>query len=692
MTTSYPRLSARTARFTLGIPRQLTVTPDGRRVRYLRTDDGVSRTGRLWEHDVESGEERVLVDPDELLDGDEELTPQERARRERTREQAAGIVAYALDDTGRSASFALSGAAHVADLAGGTVRRLPTPAGVIDPRVDPTGRLVAYSADGELRVVGVDGTHDRPLASPESPTQVWGQAEFIAAEEMHRFRGFWWAPDGSALLAECYDDAEVPVWHVADPANPDRPAVEQRYPAAGTTNSDVTLWVVGLDGERVPVQWDRDRYEYVSSASWTAHGEPVVQVMTRDQREARVLAVDVADGSTRVLRELSDPHWIEITAPPRFVDGGSLLTLEDVDGVDRVCLDGEPLGDATWQVRSIVSTHPDAVVVTASQEPTEVQVLRLGRDGSLEPVTGGAAVHGAAVGGDTTVITRSGLDAVGTTVTVHRDGAEPGHVTVASEPAPFEPQVTLMHAGDRSLRTAVLFPRDHVPGSRRLPVLLDPYGGPGAQRVLASARMFLEPQWLADQGFCVIVADGRGSPGRGADWTHAIRDAFAEVTLADQVDALHAVAQEYPDDLDLHRVAMTGWSYGGYLSALAVLARPDVFHAAVAGAPVTEWRLYDTCYTERYLGHPEEQPDVYDRNSLLPLAADLTRPLMLIHGLADDNVVAAHTLRLSSALLAAGKAHTVLPLSGVTHMTPQEEVAENLKLLQVDFLKQHLGM
>jgi dipeptidyl-peptidase-4 len=221
---------------------------------------------------------------------------------------------------------------------------------------------------------------------------------------------------------------------------------------------------------------------------------------------------------------------------------------------------------------------------------------------------------------------------------------------------------------------------------------MDPYGGPHAQRVLASGRMFLEAQWLADQGFCVVVADGRGTPGRGTAWERSILDEFASVTLDDQVAALDAVAAAYPDDVDLARVGITGWSYGGYLSALAVLQRPDVFHAAVAGAPVTEWRLYDTCYTERYLGDPNARPEVYDRNSLLPLAPKLERPLMLIHGLADDNVVAAHTLRLSSALLAAGRAHTVLPLSGVTHMTSQEVVAENLKLLQVKFLKDALGV
>lgn len=193
----------------------------------------------------------------------------------------------------------------------------------------------------------------------------------------------------------------------------------------------------------------------------------------------------------------------------------------------------------------------------------------------------------------------------------------------------------------------------------------------------------------------MIVADGRGAPGRSPGWEKAIRDNFV-LTLDDQIDALHGLAEQgFP--LDLDRVAIRGWSYGGYLAALAVLRRPDVFHAGIAGAPVTDWRLYDTHYTERYLGDPAAQPDVYAANSLvtddgLTEPADPVRPLMVIHGLADDNVVAAHTLRLSSALLAAGRPHEVLPLSGVTHMTPQEQVAENLLLLQVDFLKRSLGM
>jgi dipeptidyl-peptidase-4 len=222
-------------------------------------------------------------------------------------------------------------------------------------------------------------------------------------------------------------------------------------------------------------------------------------------------------------------------------------------------------------------------------------------------------------------------------------------------------------------------------------VLLDPYGGPHHRQVLAARDRFLVSQWFADQGFAVLVTDGRGTPGRGPAWERAVWRDLAGPVLDDQVEALHAVAADHPE-LDLARVAIRGWSFGGYLAALAVLRRPDVFSAAVAGAPVTDWRLYDTHYTERYLGHPAADPDVYRRSSLLADAAKLERPLLLIHGLADDNVVAAHTLRLSGLLLVAGRPHNVLPLSGVTHMAAQEAVAESLLQLQLAFLRDALGL
>ena len=252
------------------------------------------------------------------------------------------------------------------------------------------------------------------------------------------------------------------------------------------------------------------------------------------------------------------------------------------------------------------------------------------------------------------------LGAPGVSVTVRTDdrpGKETQVASLAEQPLLPAPGPGLFTAGEREVRTALLLPSWHQPGSGKLPVLMDPYGGPHMQRVVAAQSAFADSQWFAEQGFAVVVADGRGTPGRGPEWDRAVAGDLAGPVLEDQVAALSAAAARCAD-LDTGRVAIRGWSFGGYLAALAVLRRPDVFHAAVAGAPVTDWRLYDTHYTERYLGHPEENGAAYERCSLLADAAGLDRPLLIIHGLADDNVVAAHTLRLSGALLAAACCRT----------------------------------
>jgi dipeptidyl-peptidase-4 len=690
---SFPRLFARTLRFSLGVPRNLMVVAGGERVLFVRTPTGTSRTGALWAYDLATERERMVADPAVLLGSlDEELSPRERARRERARESGAGIVSYAIDAEGKVASFALSGKVWLADVVHGGARELPTVGAAIDPRVDPLGQRVAYCADDALRLVDADGSDERPLVEPDGEEVVWGQAEFVAAEEMDRDRGYWWSPDGESLLVERYDNTPVQVWYVADPANPDREPVRHRYPAAGTDNADVTLWLVRIGGERVEVRWDHEAYPYLTRVSWSSYGDPVVQVTSRDQKRSRILTVDPSSGEGSLIRELNDDVWLDqVEGVPALGAGGRLVTCEDSKDTRRVCLDGQPVSPPGLHVRTVVAVGDEGVVVTASTEPTEIHLVRISYDGVVTELTSGSAVHSGDSEGGTTVVARGALDADGNRVVVLRDGSEVAELENHQVYAGFRPEVSMLRAGARELRTAVLFPRGHERGSQRLPVVLDPYGGPHAQMVVAASRAFLESQWLADQGFCVIVADGRGTPGRGHAWERTVRDHIAEITLSDQVDALHAVADAYPDDVDLRHVGITGWSYGGYLAALAVLRRPEVFHAAVAGAPVTDERLYDTFYNERYLGHPDEQPEVYAANSLIGDAANLERPLMIIHGMVDDNVVVAHTLRLSSALLAAGRPHTVLPLTGVTHITSHEVVAENLKLLQVDFLKRALS-
>ena len=415
--------------------------------------------------------------------------------------------------------------------------------------------------------------------------------------------------------------------------------------------------------------------------------------MTRDQRHAVVLTADLDEGSTGPVAKFDDPVWVELVqGVPAWTPDGRLVTTVDDPDTRRLALDGVPVSPPGLQVRDVLGVDDAGAVVTATgDDPVDTRVCHIGFDGSVTDLGSATGTHSARTGGPTTVVSSTDLTSVRTRHVVLGDGQERGTLrSVAVDPG-FLPDVTMIRTGERNLATAVLFPRGHVPGSQRLPVLLAPYGGPHGQLVRSSARMFLQTQWLADQGFAVVVADGRGTPGRGPEWEKSVRDEFATVTLDDQVDALAGSGGAYPDDLDTERVGILGWSYGGYLSALAVLRRPDVFHAAVAGAPVTDWRLYDTFYTERYLGHPESQPEVYERNSLLASAAGLERPLLIVHGMVDDNVVVAHALRLSAALLAAGRPHSVLPLTGVTHMASQEEVAENLFLLQVDFLRQALA-
>ncbi|MFD8810073.1 prolyl oligopeptidase family serine peptidase [Streptomyces sp. NPDC059627] len=699
---SFPRRHARTRRFTLGAPRAFTVAPDGSRVAFLRSGSGTDAANSLWILDVPSGAEHLAADPGVLLGGTEEhLSPQERARRERSRESSAGIVGYATDAAVELASFALSGRLFTAELRAGTTRELPVPGPVIDPRPSPDGRHVAYVAEGALRVVGVEGEGDRVLAEPESEQVTCGLAEFIAAEEMGRSRGFWWSPRSDRLLVAHVDDTPVQRWWIADPAHPEREPHHVAYPAAGTANADVRLFVHDLDGGRTEVSWDRARYPYLAHVHWSEAGAPLVLVQARDQRSQLFLAVDPESGATRMVHADEDPTWLELFGGvPCWSPSGQLVRIADEGGARVLAVGERPLTGPQLHIRAVLDVTADDVLVSASAgeeaespEIGEVHVYRVNELG-VERVSQEPGVHTAVRAGGVTVLVSATLNSPGARVQVLRDGKHLATVTSYAEDPGLSPRVTLTEGGARRIPCAVLMPQDYH-GDTPLPVLLDPYGGPHGQRVVAAHNAHLTSQWFADQGFAVIVADGRGTPGRSPAWEKSIRDDLAAIVLQDQVDALQALAADFP--LDLTRVAIRGWSFGGYLAALAALRRPDVFHAAVVGAPVTDLRLYDTHYQERYLGHPAEQPDVYRRNSViddtgLVDAAEPHRPMMIIHGLADDNVVVAHSLRLSSALLAAGRPHEVLPLSGVTHMTPQEQVAENLLLLQLDFLQRALRL
>ncbi len=573
-----------------------------------------------------------------------------------------------------------------------------TPA--LDPGLDPSGHQVAYACEGALRVASLTGDAERQvLGDPHaSPGVSFGLPEFVAAEEMGRHRGYWWSPDGSALLVARVDETPVTTWYIADPANPGSEPARVAYPAAGTANADVSLLLARLDGTVTQVETDRAAFPYLVTVCWERGHDPLVVVQSRDQRRMQILSVDPEHGTTEVLREDGDPNWVDIVpGVPAWMQDGRIVWTGDADDTRRLLL-GAPGGEAVpvtppgLQVRGVLDVDGDTILFQASAEPTEVGLWSHGPQG-LTQVGEGGGIDGGTTAGGTTVVWRRSLDQAGLTVRVYRDGAAAASIdSFAEAPALPEPRPAFLHAGPAQIRTAVLFPSWYRPGSGRLPVLLDPYGGPGAQQVLRSRRQYLASQWFAEQGYAVVIADGRGTPGRGPAWDRAMAGDLAGPALDGQVEALDAACAAHPD-LDRGRVAIRGWSFGGYLAALAVLRRPDLFHAAISGAPVTDWHLYDTHYTERYLGQPEHGDDAYEQSSLisLPERAVVRRPLMLIHGLADDNVVVAHTLRLSGALLAAGYPHSVLPLTGATHMAAQETIRENILLLQLDFLRRSIG-
>jgi dipeptidyl-peptidase-4 len=681
MTSSFPGLVARSQGFTLGRPRRFVVDPDGSRVLFLRSGGGTDPVGRLWSYEVATGAERLLVDAAMLgVAENSPLSERERARRERARDRSAGIGSYATDAAVRTAVFTVAGRLYAVDVATAEVTDLGAREPVAEARIDPTGRTVAYVCEAELRVIGLDGSNDRPLAEPDGPEVTWGLPEHEASESMDRFAGYWWAPDGRSLIAARVDNAPVQVWYVADPARPERPPAALRYPSAGTPNADVSLHVLGLDGNRTAVAWDRAGFEYVTRVVWDAAGLLVV-VQNRRQTVMRVLTADPETGGTTVLRENTDPAWTTIVegVPAHTASGTLLWTVDDGD-TRRLTVDGVAVTPPGLQMEEVLSVDGDTVLFAGRQEPTERHLWTWSpADGTIR-VTTEPGQHGGRRAGGVTVVDAQTLD--GEKVTV--DGHELR--SLAAEP-PIRPVPLLMALGERELRTAVLFPTGHQPGEARLPVLMDPYGGSAAQRAVAARSRYWASQWFADRGFAVVVADGRGTPGRGPRWERARGDDHAGPRLQDQVDALHAAAERF-GDLDLDRVGIRGWSAGGYLAALAVLRRPDVFHAAVAGAPVTDQLLYSSHWQERTLGLPAENAEGYAHGSLIADAPNLRRPLLLIHGMLDDNVLPVHTMKLSAALLAAGRPHTVLPLPGVTHMGTE---VHNLWEFELDFLRKSLN-
>ena len=691
MTDTFPRQYARTQRLTLGEPRNIVVSPDGKRVLFLRSPAGNDTVNSLWLCHTERNTETCIADIRALLSGSntENESAQERARRERAREGAAGIVSFSCDSDVHHAVFAVSGRLFKCDMhhALEIVVNNPAPSTMYDARISPNGKHIAYVRGSALYVCDLQG-NEKCLTPETAPDVTWGVAEFVAAEEMNRQRGYWWSPNSDALVVERVDNSPIELITIADPSQPTAEPQTRRYPFAGTNNARTSLHVIDLEARSTNIAWDAETFEYLTSVQWNKAGL-IISVMSRDQKLLDIRKVHIATGETESLHVERDDKWVELVAGgPLLIAENALVWCGERNGARAILLNNTVITPPHIQVRGIVNANAEHVTFSGNplDQPHVLHAWTVNlATHELVQLTHDDGVHSVAAGGDTTVVRSATMHNPRSRTLVNNH-----HELVNNaEQSLLNVNVSFHRVGKRDISTAIVLPENH--DGSALPVLFDPYGGPHAQRVVASSMAFTAAQWFANQGFCVVIADGSGTPGRGSEWEREVYHDLATTVLNDQIDVL-AHLHEIAPCADTSRVAIRGWSFGGYLAALSVIRAPQFFHAAVAGAPVTEWKLYDTFYTERYLGNPAHDEQPYIASSLLHDAKNLTRPLLIIHGLADDNVLAAHSLELTTALLHAGKPHEFLPLVGVTHMTPQEVVAENLLLHQLDFLRRSLSL
>jgi dipeptidyl-peptidase-4 len=723
-----------TRSYTRGNPSHVTVSADGAAVYFLRSD-GKSRVQSLYAFDVAARREIEVASAQKLLSGKEEhLTPEERARRERQRVVAQGITSFSISDGGQLLLVPVAGSLFVLERqkAEGLqfrARRLPGVEGVTDPKLSPDGRRVSFIKNHDLYVHDLAAGKTVPVTTGGTDVQPHGEAEFVAQEEMGRHSGYYWSPDARAIAYQITDHRGVERLHIADPTRPYVAPESWFYPRAGQANAKVQLAIATVPARAgakkkppgtqpalvkpVRVKWDQEKFPYLATVRWPKKGPLCILVQRRDQREQVLLAVDPASGATRPLHRETDDAWINLrqSMPRWLADGSGFLWMTEADGEWRLWLH-EPAGQKKtllnpgqgFRLRRVL--HVDLprreVIVSGAERPPEEHIYALSLDGKpARKLTQGVAHHGRvyafsrppawATSPPVYVATRESLRKL-QTLEVRRVGDDTvvGSIASAALRPPRMPSVELTRVGPSGEYDAALVrPRNFQPG-RKYPVIVAVYGGPSEGVVHALTYRYFRQQWFADHGFIVVSSDNRGIQHRGRAWERAIRGNFGDIPLDDQVAALKALGARYPE-LDLHRVGIMGWSFGGTMSALAVLKRGDVFHAACAGAPVVEWTDYDTHYTERYLGHPSENADGYKRSNLLTYAPGLARPLLLIHGTADDNVYFGNSLKLDDALFRNGRPFELVPLASITHMVPDPATNVRLDTHTARFFQRHLA-
>jgi dipeptidyl-peptidase-4 len=681
------------------VPRGVKLSPDGRWLTVLRARADDRERYDLWGFDRSTGKWTMLVDSLKLGSG-KELSEAEKMQRERQRiGDLKGIVTYEWTADGKAILVPLDGDLYLASLDGKVTRLTDSAGDELNPALSPKGGYVSFVRDQRLWA-GKVGAEAQPVSPEEKADTVhWGEAEFVAQEEMARFTGYWWAPDDARIAVQRFDDAPVGIVTRAAIGAEGTKTFQQRYPVAGSANSLVSLFVMAPDGSgKVEVDLGPDKDIYLARVNWAPDSKTLyVQRQNRAQTRLDMLTVDPATGKAAVLftEQAAPGSWVNLSNDYRFLKDGSLIWWSERDGFGHLwhLKDGKwrQLTKGPWVVTSLVGVDEKSgrVTFTATKDDvlaTNVYALNLANPAKIERLGEPGWVHGAGMdkAGQTLLVTRSGplqppqvyvADGTGKRLTwVEENKLDAAHPYTWFLAAHRAPTFGIIKAADGTelhwrMTTPVMEP------GKRYPVFFQHYGGPTAQTVTRGWGGPLE-QAIVAKGYIFFQIDNRGSENRGVKFASTLLNAMGGVEVVDQkAGALFLKGLPYVDG---KRIATYGWSYGGYMTVKMLQSDPGLYAAGIAGAPVTKWELYDTHYTERYLGDPNKQPKVYEQSNALADAGKITDPLLLIHGMADDNVVFENTSMLTARLQAQAVPFEMMLYPGYTHRVGGPKVGVHL--------------
>jgi len=657
-------------------PRELKVAPDGSRVTFLRGKDEDQFRLDVWEFNLADGETRLLVDSSELLPEEAELSDEEKARRERQRiAQFSGIVEYQWPADASTILFPLGGDVYLYTLATGEARQVTrSEAFETDVKLSPQGRYVSFIRDQDLFVVDLASGEEVALTQDGEGTVSNGMAEFVAQEEMDRDTGYWWSPDERYIAWLRVDNAQVQVQKRYEVLGSEIIVHEQRYPAAGTPNAVVTLHVTDVESgatRDLPLGSDTDYY--VPDVTWLPDSRHVaVQRQSRDQQSLLLLSFDIFTGEQHQLLSEQEPTFINLHHDLRFLErsqgflwssersGFRHLYLYDLDGdVMRQLTHGD------WEVSELeaVDEANGYVYFTATRAgPEQRQLYRVPlAGGEVLQLTERAGTHEIDMSESGSVYVDS-FSSRSQPPQVGVNDADGRRIAWLSENAtvaghPYADYIdehgetlrgTLAASDGQTLHWQLTQPASFDP-KKRYPVIVYVYGGPTGQLVTdAWGRRILIEQYWAQRGFLIFTLDNRGVVHYGKAFQVPAYKRLGLVEVEDQLLGIEWLKQQRFVDGD--HIGVFGWSYGGYMALMLLMQAPGTLAAGVSVAPVTDWAVYDTHYTERYMGTPQADAEVYRLGDVLTYASQLQDPLLLVHGMADDNVLFANSTRLMEAL------------------------------------------